>query len=127
MPAEDDAVAFGEPLDVLADALDRAGSLMAEEQRQRVAPAVFLDRVQVAVTDAGRVDPHENLARPGIVDDDLFERDLAGRGEDYALVSHERSRSRTECPPASASPRSISAIRFWISSSTPRVPPTASA
>ena len=90
-------------------------------------PAVLLDHVQVAVADAGRVDPHEHLARPGVVDDDLLERDLAGRGEDYALVSHERSRSRTECPPASASPRSISAIRFWISSSTPRVPPTASA
>ena len=33
----------------------------------------------------------------------------------------------TECAPASARLRSISAIRFWISSSTPRCPPTASA
>ena len=37
-------------------------------------------------------------------------------------VSHERSRSRIEWPPASARFRSISAIRFWISSSTPALP-----
>ena len=49
------------------------------------------------------------------------------RAEDYTAVSHERSRSRIACAPASARFRSISAIRFWISSSTPRCPPTASA
>jgi len=52
--------------------------------------------VQVAVADAGRVDPHAHLARPGLADDDLLQRHLAGRGEDYTLVSHERSRSRIE-------------------------------
>ena len=90
-------------------------------------PAVLLDHVQVAVADAGRLDADEHLARPGLVDGDLLERDGAGLAEDYAAVNHERSRSRIEWPPASARLRSISAIRFWISSSTPRWPPTASA
>ena len=90
-------------------------------------PAVLLDHVQVGVADAGRVDPNEHLGRPGLLDADLLERDGVARGENYTLVSHERSSSRIECAPASARLRSISAIRFWISSSTPRCPPTASA
>src|SRR5581483_8743849 len=79
------------------------------------------------VADAGRLDPHQHLAGPGLIDRELLEGDHPRRAQDDAEVSHERSRSRIACPPASARVRSISAIRFWISSSTPRVPPTASA
>ena len=50
-------------VDALADRLDRAGALVPEQDRQRVAPAVLLDHVQVAVADAGRLDPDEHLAR----------------------------------------------------------------
>ena len=103
VPAEHDPIAFGETLDVLADTLDGTGSFVPEQHRQLMPPAVLLDHVEVAVADAGRVDPDAHLARAGLVDADLLERDLTGRGEDYTLVSHERSRSRTECPPASAS------------------------
>ena len=114
--------------DALADGLDRAGALVPEQHRERVAPAVLFDHVQVAVADAGRLDPDEHLARPGRVDDDLLERDRAGLGEDYAASSAMSGRARgSSARPASARLRSISAIRFWSSSSTPRCPPTASA
>ena len=96
VPPEDDPVAGSETLDAVTDAFDGAGPLVPEQQRKLVAPAVLLDGVQVAVADAGRIDPHAHLARPGLADDDLLQRHLAGRGEDYTLVSHERSRSRIE-------------------------------
>src|SRR5204863_6147126 len=118
LPAEHDPVARGEAVDAVADGLDRPRALVAEENRQAVAPAVLLDHVQVAVADAGRLDADEHLARPRLLHADLLERDGARGAEDYTLVSHSRESSRTEWPPASASVRSISAIRFWISSST---------
>ncbi len=127
LPAEHDAVAGHEPVHALTDRLDRSGAFVPEQHREGVPPAVLLDHVQVAVTDARRLDPDEHLARSRLADLDLLESDLAGRDEDYAALSHERSSSRIECAPASARVRSISAIRFWSSSSTPRCPPTASA
>ena len=121
------AVTGREPVDAVADRFDRARTLVAEQDRVRVAPAVLLDHVQVAVADAGRLDAHEHLAGLGLRDLDLLERDAVARAEDYTALSQDRSRSRMEWPPARARLRSISAIRFWISSSTPRCPPTASA
>src|SRR4051794_28340767 len=104
---------------------------MAEQDGQWMVPPVLLDHVQVAVADARRLDADEHLTRPRRVDADLLERDRPRLAEDYAALvaaeSQERSRSRMEWAPASARFRSISAIRFWISSSTPRCPPTASA
>src|SRR5262249_49945962 len=94
-PAENDAVTRPER-NAVADCFHHAGTLVAEQNRERRAPAVVLDHVQVAVTDARRLDADEHLARAGLGDVDLLERDLAGRGEDYALVSHERSSSATE-------------------------------
>ena len=88
--------ACGECEQCRADALYRARALVPEQQRQRVPPAVLLDRMQVAVADARGVDSQPHLARPGLVDEDLLQRHLARRGEDYTLVSHERSRSRIE-------------------------------
>jgi hypothetical protein len=67
-----------------------------EQDGERVAPAVLLDHVQVAVANPGRLDPNEHLPRPWGRDGDLLEGNLAGSSEDYAALSHERSRSRTE-------------------------------
>ena len=122
LPADHDPVAGRHVRDALADRLDDAGALVAEQHRERVPPAVLLDHVQVAVADAGRLDLDEHLVRPRRVDDDLLEGDLAGRGENYAAVSQDRSSSRIDVPPASASVRSISAIRFSVNASTPRGP-----
>src|SRR3954452_20532596 len=129
LPSEHDPVALPKPAGALLvpDGHDRPRAFVPEQDRQRVMPPVLLDHVQVAVADAARLDPDEHNTRAGGLDAALLEGDGAGLAEDYAAVSHERSRSRIECAPASARPRSISAIRFWINSSTPRCPPTARA
>src|SRR4029078_4782061 len=111
----------------LPDGHDRSGPLVSEQDGERVVPPVLFDHVQVAVTDPGGLDADEPRPRPRLVAADLLERDRAGPGEDYAAVgvSHERSRSRIECPPARARLRSIFAIRFCMRFSTPRCPQTA--
>src|SRR5262249_59325514 len=122
-----DPVARLEAGHAVADGLHHAGALVPQEHRVGMAPPVLLDHVQVAVADAGRLDPDQHLAGAGRGDIDLLERHDAPLAEDYALVSHERSSSLTECAPSSARLRSSSAMRFCSSSSTPRCPPTASA
>src|SRR5262249_47571636 len=71
--------------DVLADLLDRAGRLMAEDHRQRVAGPVprAVDDVVVRVAGASRVHPDEHLVvlRP-------FERDLPDWHWLVGLVQH---------------------------------------
>ena len=84
LPADDDPVALGEALDAVADSLDRPGTLVPEEHRVPMAPAVLLDHVQVAVADTGRLDAHEHLARLGRRDGDLLERDGVALAEDDA-------------------------------------------
>ena len=50
-----------------------------------MAPAVLLDHVQVAVADAGRLDPHEHLAGLGRSTWISSSATLSARAEDYAL------------------------------------------
>jgi hypothetical protein len=50
---------------------------MPEQDGQGVVPPVLFDHVQVAVADARRLDAHAHLARAGLVDLDLLERDCA--------------------------------------------------
>src|SRR5439155_8062608 len=111
----------------LAHRLHDAGAFVPEQHGVRVVPAVLLDHVQVAVADACGLDAHEHLARPRRIDANLLEGDAVAFGEDYAALNQEGSSSLIEWTPASARVRSSSAVRFWISSSTPRCPPTASA
>src|SRR5213079_2442511 len=115
LPADHDPVADDDAGHVVADCLYGAGALVPQQDRIVVVPAVLLDHMQVAVTHAGRVDADEHLAGPRRLDTDLLQDNPTRFDEDYAALNHERSRSLTECTPASASVRSSSAVRFWIS------------
>jgi len=79
-PTDDDTVALGEPGHTVTQRLDHPGPLVAEEDRERVVPAVLLDHVQVAVADAGGLDPDEHLAGARGLDADFLERDAPGLG-----------------------------------------------
>ena len=126
MPAQDDAVARGDVLDARAHGLDRAGTLVSEQDGKRMTPAVLLDDVQIGVTDAARLDPNGDLAGLRLADDDLLERDRARGGQDDAAI-HDASSSAIERAPISASVRSVSAASCSITAATPASPPTASA
>ena len=126
VPAEHDAVADLEPVDVRADRLDRSSALVPEQDRQRMTPAVLLDHVEIAVADAAGLDAQGDLTGPGLVDDDRLERHGARRAQDDAAI-HDESSSLTERAPISASVKSASAASCSISAETPSVPPTASA
>ena len=126
VPPEQDAVADAEPVDVRADRLDRSGAFVAEQDRQRMPPAVLLDYMEIGVADAARLDAHRELSRLGLVDDDLLERDSARCAQDDAAI-HDESSSLTERAPISARVKSVSAASCWISAETPSAPPTASA
>ena len=70
-PVEDDVVAGRYVGDAVADGLDDAGSLMAEQVGEVVAdPALAV--VQVGVADAAGLDLHDGLARPRVGDDDRW-------------------------------------------------------
>src|SRR5439155_24365945 len=126
VPAEDDAVARRDVLDARAHGFDRAGTLVSEQDRKRMTPAVLLGDVQIGVTDAARLDANGDLAGLRLVDDDLLERDRARGGQDDAAI-HEESSSAIERAPISASVRSVSAASCSINAATPASPPTASA
>ena len=82
-PVEDDEVAGRDVGDALADRLDRAGRLVAEQEREVVVDAA-LAVVQVGVADPARLDPHDGLTRTGVGHDDVDELDLGslGSGDD---------------------------------------------
>ena len=72
-PRDHDAVAGRERGHALADLLDDAGALVAEQDRERQSPAARLDDVQVAVADPAGLDAHLHLARPGRIERDLLD------------------------------------------------------
>src|SRR5204862_912713 len=109
-----------------ADGLDRARAFVPKQDRERMAPAVLLDDVQIGMADAARLDANRDLAGLRLIDDDLFERDRARRGQDDAAI-HDASSSAIERAPIRASVRSVSAASCSIKAATPASPPTASA
>ena len=71
-PVEDHVVAGRDVGDAGADRLDRAGRLVAEQEREVVVdPALSV--VQVGVADAAGRDGDERLTRPGIGHDDRLD------------------------------------------------------
>ena len=66
-------------LDPVADLLDDAGSLVAEQHRERRSPVPVLDRPQVRMADAARHQPDEHLARTRRVDLELLDPDARPR------------------------------------------------
>ena len=110
-------------LDSLADGLDDAGALVAEQHRERMVVAGSHD-VEVGVADAGGLDPDASLARARLVQLDLLDAEVLELVENYAAI-HDRSRLRASRPPTSARVTSVSAIRWRITVSTPSWPPTA--
>ena len=81
--------------------------------------------VEIGVTDAGRLDSHRRLAGTRLVQIDLLDRVAVEVAQDDAAI-HDESRSRARVPPMSASVRSVSARRCWMTASTPSWPPAAS-
>ena len=79
----------------VADGLDHAGRLVAEQEREVVVDAA-LAVVQVGVADAAGLHLHQRLARPRVGDEDRLERDrraLAPRHHSLHLVRHLRAPS----------------------------------
>ena len=68
-PVEDHVVAWRHLRHALADGLDDAGRLVAEEEREVVVDAA-LAVVEVGVAHAAGLDGHDGLARAGVGDDD---------------------------------------------------------
>src|SRR5215218_2878228 len=123
-PADDHSVAGCDVFDSLAHGFDDAGSLVAEQYGQRVARAGPHD-VEIGVADARRLDLDPGLARPRLVEVDLLDAEPLELAQDDAAI-HEESRSAARVPPIRASVKSVSAIRYRITVSTPSWPPTAS-
>ena len=69
-PHQADAVPGREPGDARPDGLDHTGALVPGDDRQR-APQVPGEIVLVAVADAGRLDPDEDLFRVWLVEPDV--------------------------------------------------------
>ena len=89
-PVEDDEVAGRHVGDALADRLDDAGGLVAEQEREVVVDAA-LAVVQVGVAHAARLHLDDRLARPGIGDDDRLDRHrrtLRARHDSANLLCH---------------------------------------
>ncbi len=79
-------------LDAFADGLDDAGALVAEQHGQRMAEA-RLQHVQVGVADAGRLEPDDHLARPGLVDLELRELEPPELADDDAAIRRRLTKS----------------------------------
>ncbi len=95
-PVEDDEVAGGQVGDALADGLDDAGGLVAEEERVVVADAALLV-VQVGVADAAGLDVHHRLARAGVRHHDRLDADgfvLAGCDHAAYFLGHDAAAFR---------------------------------
>ncbi len=84
-PAEHDAISRRERGDAAADLFDDARSFVAQQHRQTMRPA-GLDQVQVAVADAARLDPDEDLVFARRVDLDLFEAEAPDLAQDDAAI-----------------------------------------
>ena len=93
-PVEDHVVAGRDVGDALADRLDDAGGLVAEQERELVVdPALAV--VQVGVAHPARLDGHDGLARPGVGDHDRLDRHrcaLAASDDATYLLAHGRRR-----------------------------------
>ncbi len=63
-PRHADRIPNREPLDALAEPLDRADDLVAGDDRQLVRGKIAFDDMQVRVADRARANPDEQLARP---------------------------------------------------------------
>ena len=105
-PVEDDEVAGGHVGDAVADGLDDARRLVAEQVGELVADRA-LAVVEVGVADPAGLDADEGLAGSGVGDDDRgldLDRCAGGRGRRRLdLVGHRRSPGRRArgCPDAS--------------------------
>ena len=77
-----DVVAGLDVGDAVADRLDDARRLVAEQEREVVVDAA-LAVVQVGVADPARLDLHDRLARPGIGDDDRLDADRLALGASH--------------------------------------------
>src|SRR2546429_208237 len=78
-PRNDDTVAGRHRRHAAPDLLDRAGALVAEQDRKVHSPAVRLDDVHVRVAEPARLDAHLHLVRPGRIEDDLLDDELGAR------------------------------------------------
>ena len=123
-PTDDHCVAGTDVLDTLTDRFDDARPLVPEQHGQRVIVAGPHD-VEIGVTDAGRLDSHPRLTSARLVEVDLLDAEPLELAQDDAAI-HDESRSRAREPPMSARVRSVSAIRWRMTASTPSWPPTAS-
>src|SRR5262249_35145469 len=89
-PVQDHEVARLQPGDVIADGLDDASGLVAEQVR-KVLPDAALAVVQVGMADAACLDVDERLARSRIGDDDggQLDRSALEAGDDaFYLMCH---------------------------------------
>src|SRR5437660_3954111 len=74
-----------------ADALDDAGALVAEEDRESHAPAVHVLDVEIGVANTARGQADENLVVPEIIEGDRLDSDtLAGRVQHRAPIPHRK-------------------------------------
>src|SRR6266542_5580856 len=71
---EDRAVAGGDPLDTRPDLLDRSSALVSGDHGERIDRLAVEDE-RVAVADAARADPHEDLAPGGWREVDALDRE----------------------------------------------------
>ena len=74
-----------------ADALDDAGALVAEEDRESHAPAVHVLDVEIGVANTARGQADEDLVVPEIIEGDRLDSDtLAGRVQHRAPIAHRK-------------------------------------
>ena len=76
-PRQHDGIAHARRVHAVADLLDDAGSLVAEQHRERRSPVPVLDRPEIRVTDPAGDQPNEHLTGPGSVDLEVLDADLA--------------------------------------------------
>jgi hypothetical protein len=94
-PVQDHVVAGSDVGDAVADRLDHACGLVAEQEREVVVDAA-LAVVQVGVADAAGLDGHHGFARPRIGNDDGLHRHgfTLGAGDDASnFLTHVSERS----------------------------------
>ena len=87
-PSKNDEIPNGRMFDAGADGLDNACPFVTKEVGKVIADrAIHVHAVGVA--NPTGLDTDEDLARPGVIDDDVFEQGLAtGGADDYSLGSY---------------------------------------
>src|SRR5256885_5495258 len=87
-PRDDDPVIRPHGGHRLADALDDAGALVAEADRESHAPAVHVLDVEIGVANTARGQADEDLVVPEIIERDRLDSDtLAGRDQHRAPIA----------------------------------------